>query len=154
MDEAITLRVAKAGDADAIRTVTREAYAKWVVVTGREPLPMRVDYADALKRHRFDLLYVGDRLAALIETVPADDSLLIENVAVLPAFQHRGFGKQLLKLADEIALSQNLASMRLYTNKLFLQNIRLYEAIGYIVEKEEALNGGIAVHMTKVLATS
>ncbi len=39
--------------------------------------------------------------------------------------------------------------MRLYTNKPFVQNIRLYEAIGYRVEREEELNGGVAVHMTK-----
>ena len=45
MNEVISLRVAHAEDADAIRALTREAYAKWVGLTGREPLPMRVDYA-------------------------------------------------------------------------------------------------------------
>ena len=152
MDEAVTLRVAGEADADAIRSVTREAYAKWIAVTGREPLPMRVDYSNAVRKHRFDLLYVGTRLAALIETVPDGDSLLIENVAVLPAFQHRGFGKRLLNLAEQLASSQQLAAMRLYTNKLFAQNIRLYETLGYQVEREETLNGGIAVHMMKPLA--
>ncbi len=56
MADAVTLRLADPSDADAIRTLTREAYAKWVPVTGREPLPMRVDYAEAVKTHRFDLL--------------------------------------------------------------------------------------------------
>ena len=79
MNEGVSLRLAREGDADAIRALTREAYAKWVDLTGREPLPMRVDYSDAVRNHRFDLLYVGSRLAALIETVPEDDCLLIEN---------------------------------------------------------------------------
>jgi hypothetical protein len=58
---AATLRIAEASDADAIRTLTREAYAKWVPVTGREPLPMRVDYAEAVKTHRFDPSRGADR---------------------------------------------------------------------------------------------
>ena len=149
MNEGVSLRLASEGDADAIRALTREAYAKWVDLTGREPLQMRIDYSDAIRKHRFDLLYVGSRLAALIETVPEDDCLLIENVAVLPTFQGRGFGTRLLKLAEERAASLELAGTRLYTNKLFVQNIRLYEAIGYRVEREEELNGGVAVHMRK-----
>jgi ribosomal protein S18 acetylase RimI-like enzyme len=149
MNEVVSLRVAREGDAEAIRALTREAYAKWVDLTGREPLPMRVDYSDAVRKHRFDLLYVGGCLAALIETVPEGDCLLIENVAVRPAFQGRGFGTRLLKMAEELAASLALAGVRLYTNKLFVQNIRLYEALGYRMEREEELNGGVAVHMIK-----
>jgi ribosomal protein S18 acetylase RimI-like enzyme len=149
MHEVVTLGVAREGDADAIRALTREAYAKWVDLTGREPLPMRVDYSDAVRKHRFDLLYVGSCLAALIETAPDGDCLLIENVAVLPAFQGRGFGTRLLKLAEERAASLALAGMRLYTNKLFVQNIRLHEALGYRVEREAELKRGVAVYMVK-----
>ena len=126
------MRGAREGDADLIRALTREAYAKWVDLTGREPLPMKVDYSDAIRKHRFDLLYVGSRLVALIETVPEGDCLLIENVAVLPAFQGRGFGTRLLKLAEELAASLGLAGMRLYTNKLFVQNIRLYGDVAIV----------------------
>ncbi len=41
MDETPALRRAVADDAAAVRVLTREAYAKWVTVIGREPLPMR-----------------------------------------------------------------------------------------------------------------
>ena len=58
--DAVTLWVAREQDADATLMLTREAYAKWVAVTGREPLPIRIDYSEAVKRHRFDLLYNGD----------------------------------------------------------------------------------------------
>ncbi|MDP3746434.1 MAG: GNAT family N-acetyltransferase [Phenylobacterium sp.] len=152
MDEAVSLRVADKADADAIGALTREAYAKWVEVIGREPLPMTVDYSDALRKHRFDLLHVGRHLAALIETVPERDHLLIVNVAVRPAFRGRGFGVKLLKTADELAASSGLMGTRLYTNKLFTENLRLYSSLGYQVEREEELNGGIAVHMLKVRA--
>jgi hypothetical protein len=39
--------------------------------------------------------------------------------------------------------------VRLYTNQRFEKNIRLYAALGYRIDREEALNGGIAVHMSK-----
>jgi ribosomal protein S18 acetylase RimI-like enzyme len=152
MVDAVTLRTARESDADAIRTLTREAYSKWVAVTGREPLPMRVDYADAIKKHRFDLLYADSCLAALIETVPEGDFLLIENVAVAPTVQGRGFGRRLMQHAEELAASSGLKGTRLYTNKLFSANLRLYEALGYQVEREEELNGGVAVHMSKACA--
>ena len=74
-------------DADAVRALTREAYAKWLPVIGREPLPMTADYATALRIHGFDVLWVGDTMAGLIETVPKADHLLIENVAVSPSFR-------------------------------------------------------------------
>jgi ribosomal protein S18 acetylase RimI-like enzyme len=149
MADAVTLRTAHEQDVDQIRTLTREAYAKWISVTGREPLPMRVDYADAITKHRFDLLYAGGNLAALIETVPDGDYLLIENVAVAPGAQGRGYGKRLLQHAEELAAALRLKGTRLYTNKLFSENLRLYEALGYRAEREEELNGGVAVHMSK-----
>jgi len=84
--------------------------------------------------------------------VPEGDCLLIENVAVLPAHQGRGFGRRLLKLAEELTSSAGLAGVRLYTNKLFVRNIRLYESLGYRVEREEPFLGGTAVHMMKPCA--
>lgn len=91
----------------------------------------------------------GDRLVALIETVPQGDHLLIVNVAVPPDFQRRGFGVRLLGLAEDLAASSGLAGTHLYTNKLFAENLRLYVSLGYRVDREEAINGGMVVHMTK-----
>jgi GNAT superfamily N-acetyltransferase len=149
MDETVNLRIGRPADVEAIRALTREAYAKWVKVIGREPLPMAADYAEALRKHRFDLLHVGRRLVALIETVPQGDWLLIENVAVRPDFQGHGFGKRLLIQAEELAAAAGLRGTRLYTNKLFAENLRLYASLGYEVEREETLNGGGVVHMVK-----
>jgi ribosomal protein S18 acetylase RimI-like enzyme len=151
-DAAVSIRLAGPADAAAIGALTREAYAKWVPIAGREPKPMTVDYAEALTRHRFDLLFVGGVLAALIETVCEGDELLIENVAVRPAFQKRGFGRRLLALAEDLAAEAALKGTRLYTNKLFDENIRLYAFLGYAIEREEALGDRTAVHMIKPLA--
>lgn len=146
------LRIATAADAAEIAEVTRAAYSKWIAVTAREPLPMRVDYADAVQRHRFDLMHLDGRLAALIETHPQDDHLLIVNVAVAPSHQGRGLGVRLLRHAEQLAVEQGLIGTRLYTNKLFSENVKLYLGLGYTLEREEELNGGVAVHMVKPTA--
>jgi ribosomal protein S18 acetylase RimI-like enzyme len=151
VDEPVSLRRATQADAAAIAGLTREAYGKWVPVIGREPLPMTVDYDDVVRKHRFDLLHAGDVLAGLIETVPDGDCLLIVNVAILPAFQGRGLGKRLLLLAEEIATTTGLSGLRLYTNALMGENIRLYEKLGYRREREEQRSVGTVIHMCKVL---
>jgi ribosomal protein S18 acetylase RimI-like enzyme len=149
MSEACELRRAVASDASAIRTLTREAYAKWVPLIGREPKPMTADYAEAVRRHRIDLLYLDGTLVALIETIAEADHLLVENVAVSPAFQGRGFSRKLMAHAEQIAASSGHGEVRLYTNKLFAQNIALYRKLGYRVDREEELPIGVAVHMSK-----
>jgi ribosomal protein S18 acetylase RimI-like enzyme len=149
MSEAGELRRAVASDAPAIRALTREAYAKWVPLIGREPKPMTADYAEAVRRHRIDLLHLDGVLAALIETIAEADHLLIENVAVSPAFQGRGFSRKLMAHAEQIAASSGFGEIRLYTNKLFTQNIELYRKLGYRVDREEVLEIGVAVHMSK-----
>jgi ribosomal protein S18 acetylase RimI-like enzyme len=104
-----------------------------------------------VRHHRFDLLEIDGRLAALIETIEQPDHLLIENVAVLPQHQGRGLGRRLLALAEDLARDHGHAEIRLYTNKLFVENIALYRRLGYRVDREEANERGVAVHMSKPL---
>ncbi|MCJ2098545.1 GNAT family N-acetyltransferase [Methylobacterium sp. E-046] len=172
MDEPATIR--RGAPADAIRALVAAAYAKWIPVIGRLPIPMRADYAQAVLEHRFDLLPVGPNragpglagsnlagsdLAGLIETKAEVDHLLVVNVAVHPAFQGRGFGVALMARADALAAEAGLARLRLYTNKKYTANLRLYGALGYRVEREEPYDGpgrtrddDVTVHMVKDLA--
>ena len=147
------LRQGLPADAAAIRGLTRAAYAKWVPRIGREPKPMQADYDRALREHRFDLLFMDEVLAALIETIPGEDHLLVENLAVAPAFQGRGFARRLMAHAEDLAAALGHHEMRLYTNKLFAENIALYLRLGYRVTREEPFLAGITVHMAKAIAS-
>jgi ribosomal protein S18 acetylase RimI-like enzyme len=148
----LSMRQAVAADAAAVRALTREAYHKWVAVTGREPLPMRVDYVEALARHRFDLLHEDGVLVALIETERNDDHLLIVNVAVAPSRQKRGLGRRLLAHAEQLAQQEQLGTLRLYTNARMVENIALYKSLGYAIDREEPVGTSIQVHMSKAVA--
>lgn len=144
-----TLRQAVASDAAAVRALVRAAYARWVPLIGREPKPMGADYDAAVRDHRVDLAYLGDELAALIETIPQPDHLLVENVAVAPAFQGQGLGRFLMAHADRLAAAQGHVEMRLYTNQRFAENIRLYLELGYGIDREEESALGVTVYMSK-----
>lgn len=61
-----TMRIAAISDAESVTALTRMAYAKWIPVIGREPLPMKADYAAFIKENRVDLFFCGVDLAALI----------------------------------------------------------------------------------------
>ena len=139
MDATMRIRQAEPADAAAIRALVDAAYAKWVPLIGRLPTPMQADYAQAVRHHRFDLLQSGEELAGLIETVRRDDDgnahLLIVNAAA------------------------GLKRLRLYTNKKYTANLRLYAALGYRVEREgpydgpgRTLDDDITVHMVKMMA--
>ena len=151
MESRVELRRAVVADAAAIRELTRTAYAKWVPLIGREPKPMTADYAAAVIHHRFDLLHFDGSLAALIETIQEADHLLVENVAVLPAFQGRGLGRRLMAHAEDLARAEGLGEIRLYTNQRFAENVALYRKLGYAIDREEDVGVGIAVHMSKRL---
>jgi GNAT superfamily N-acetyltransferase len=143
------IRPAVLEDAAGIRALTRAAYAKWVALIGREPLPMQADYERAVAEHTIDLLIVDDALAGLVETIVRPDHLWIENVAVAPEQQGRGFGRLLLDHAERRAIHAGRPEIRLLTNQAFAANLELYARRGYIVNRTEPFRGGTTVHMSK-----
>ena len=149
----LTIRRAGPPDAAAVRSLTRDAYAQWISVIGREPLPMKADYEKAVREHEIDLLYSDDKLVALIEVFLTADHLFIENIAVSPEHQGKGLGHQLLKHAETKAKSSGLEELRLLTNQAFATNVRLYQSVGFRIDRTEPhLGGGTTVYMSKPLA--
>lgn len=73
----------------------------------------------------------GTQAAGLIVLVPADNYLLLENVAVVPSAQGRGVGGALLRFAEDHARSLGLGEIRLYTNAAMTENLAYYPRRGY-----------------------
>ena len=148
----LELRPAEPHEAAAIAGIVRAAYARWVPAIGREPLPMRVDYAKALQEHRFDVVVDGQTIVGVIETMQRDDHIWIENVAVAPEAQGSGIGRLLLDHAERIARTAGCFEARLLTNAAFEANVALYRRLGYVVDREEPYLNGITVYISKKLA--
>jgi GNAT superfamily N-acetyltransferase len=122
---------------------------KWCAVIGREPMPMTADYEHAVRHHVIDLAFVDDELVGLVEMIPREDDLLIENVCVDPDRQGGGLGRRLVAHAEEETRKRGHGTVRLYTNKLFAANLGFYAGLGYEVEREEPFRGGMTVYFRK-----
>jgi GNAT superfamily N-acetyltransferase len=153
--QALSLRRATAADAANVRALTRSAYAKWVPLIGREPIPMTADYDRAVADHIIDLWEERGELVALIEVVRETDHLSIENVAVRPDQQGKGLGSKLLDHAERFAASLGLDEIRLYTNAAFASNLSFYSRRGYQeYERGSLLPGSVTIFMRKRIKAS
>jgi ribosomal protein S18 acetylase RimI-like enzyme len=137
------IKKAASEDAQAVRRLVREAYAQWIPVIGREPMPMKADYERAVRDHEIDLLYVDGDLVALIEVIVNSNHLFIENIAVAPHHQGQGLGHCLLNHAEDRARKVNLRELRLLTNQAFQADIRLYESVGFHINRTEPFAGAV-----------
>lgn len=148
----LVFRRAGSEDAETVRALTHEAYAKWVPVIGRRPKPMNADYDHAVKAHIIEVAYLDGELAGAIELIPGPDHLLLENIAVAPTHQRKGIGHRLMAHVEALARARQVPMVRLYTNKAFTSNLEFYRKLGYAIEREEALaSGGFLVHFAKSL---
>ena len=138
-------------DVAAIRALVDAAYAKWIPLIGRKPLPMLSDYARAIHEHDFTLVARDGELIGLIETEARSDHLYIVNIAVAVDRQGLGIGRRLIAHAERQALARGFDEIRLMTNVLFAANVALYERLGYQVYWREPILGGEAAHMRKRL---
>ncbi|MBL8806461.1 MAG: GNAT family N-acetyltransferase [Rhodospirillales bacterium] len=152
MTAAPVFRRADPHEGALLRAITREAYAKWVPVLGREPLPMTTDHDAAVRAHHVEFVETGARAVAAMELVFDAGHLLIENIAVRPEAQRRGLGDLILARAETVARERGYSTVRLYTNSLMAGNVDWYRARGYAVEREEPFGNGARVHLAKSLS--
>ena len=125
------LRLAEPKDGGAIRHCARLAYQKYVERIGREPAPMIADFEDQIRQRHIWVLKDGDRLCGYAVFYPQDDRMFLENVAIDPSMQGRGYGRQLMDLVEREAVRSKLTGVSLYTNVLMHENLELYRALGY-----------------------
>ncbi|WP_333822697.1 GNAT family N-acetyltransferase [Pinisolibacter sp.] len=151
MSDGVTIRPAIAADAEAVRDLTRRAYAKWVPAIGREPLPMGFDQAAAIRDDRVEVMEIDGTIVGVAHLVVEDGRVLLENLAIDPDRAGRGLGRRMLARAEAVTRDLGRTRLALYTNARFGENLRFYAAAGYSVDREEAFRGGVVVHMSKVV---
>jgi GNAT superfamily N-acetyltransferase len=148
----ITIRLAAGPDAGTIALITAEAYRHYVPRIGREPAPMITDYAGAVQAgHAWIAEEAGEPVGIMVLELHGDH-LLVENLAVRPAAQGRGAGRQLLARAEELARELGYAEVRLYTNEAMTENIAYYPRRGYTETHRGGQDGYRRVFFRKELS--
>lgn len=131
MTDEPVLRRALTSDADAVHELVQRSYGAHVARIGRRPAPMDQEYASVLGATDSWVMELDGRVVGVLVTRPADDHLLIENVAVAPELQGRGIGGRLLAVAEDHAAACGRPEVRLYTNQAMTENLAFYPRHGY-----------------------
>jgi ribosomal protein S18 acetylase RimI-like enzyme len=131
--------------------VARAAYRLYVDRIGREPAPMTADYGRIAKSEDAWVAELEGAIVGLLVLVPAEDHLLLENVAVAPSAQGLGVGARLLRLAEEQARAHGVREVRLYTNEAMTENLAYYPRRGYRETHRATQDGFCRVFFSKVL---
>ena len=147
----MTIRLAAPAEAPLLAAIVEAAYAPWVPIIGRRPMPMEDDYAARIAAGEAWVLEAAGRVQALVVIERHADHLLLDNIAVDPRRQGQGDGWALLDFVEAEARRLGLAEVRLYTNALMARNIALYAKRGYVETGRRQEQGFARVFMAKRL---
>jgi GNAT superfamily N-acetyltransferase len=144
-------RRARPEDALALRDLVRAAYAKYVPRLGREPAPMKDDYAARIAAGQAWVLeedgaFLG---AVILEDEPG--ALMLYNIAVAPGSQGKGVGKRLIAFTEAEARRRGYALLRLYTNELMVENVAMYPRLGFTETHRGSEAGHRRVYFEKLV---
>ncbi len=145
------IRLALESDEGAVRQVVDAAYLPYVASIGVRPGPLDDDYGDLIRQGQVWLLEDGQQACAMLVLCPEPEAMLLSNVAVDPACQGRGFGRQLIDFAEALAREAGFSLIRLYTNAAMSGNLTLYERLGYRETHRGVEHGFNRVFMEKAL---
>ncbi|WP_427885206.1 GNAT family N-acetyltransferase [Kribbella sp. GL6] len=131
------IRPATPADADAVTAVARSAFEHYIPRIGVPPVPMLVDYAEAIGK-----VWVatdGDRVVGYVLLEDEADSLLLDVLAVDPSAQGAGVGRALLEFTEEQARQRGYRRITLYTNEAMTENLVYYPRHGYVETGRETV---------------
>ena len=145
------LRAAVPADASAIEECVKAAYSHFVARIGQPPAPMLEDYSRLILERTVFVVPIDSAIAGVLVMADSAEGMLLENVAVDPAFQRRGIGRLLLGHAEQYARTAGHQHIVLYTNELMVENRYLYSRIGYREYDRRHEEGFSRIYMRKRL---
>ncbi len=119
------IRPASIDDLPAVERIVHDAYVKYISRTGKNPRPMLDDYRQRIRAHEIWVTLDNNVVVGVLVLLPESDHLLLDNVAVDPAFHGRGIGRILIQFAEREANRRGYDEIRLYTHQTMHENISM-----------------------------
>jgi ribosomal protein S18 acetylase RimI-like enzyme len=145
------IRPAHPSEVDTLRDVVHAAYLHYIPRIGKPPGPMLDDYAARIADGQAWVLEDAGRVLGILVLEETPDGFLLDNIAVSPEGQGKGYGRALIEFAEAEARRRGFAEIRLYTHEMMTENIALYTRIGFVETHRVSEKGYDRVYMTKHL---
>jgi ribosomal protein S18 acetylase RimI-like enzyme len=145
------IRAATAADVEPVRAIVASAYGHYIARIGKPPGPMLDDYARRIADRQTWVLVDGGRIVGILVLEQGPFGMLLDNIAVLPDCQAKGFGRALIEFAEAEARRRGFDEIHLYTHALMSENIALYRRIGFVETDRRSEKGYERVYMTRRL---
>ena len=118
----------------------------YIARIGKPPGPMLDDYTTRIADRQAWVLEDDGRIVGILVLEQGPQGLLLDNIAVLPDRQGRGFGRALIEFAEAETRRRGFGEIHLYTHALMSENIALYRGIGFVEThrvNEKGLRSGL-----------
>jgi ribosomal protein S18 acetylase RimI-like enzyme len=109
------------------------------------------DYAARIAADQVWVLEDAGEVAGVLVLEDGPDRFLLDNIAIRPDRQARGFGRLLMDFSEAEAARCGWHAITLYTHVLMAENIAIYTARGYAERERRTENGFDRVYMEKPL---
>lgn len=116
------IRPAEAADLPSITACVECAYRPYVPRIGKPPGPMCEDYTAVIRDHQIFIAEFEEQMIAVLVLKSGPSGLLLDNLAVFPAYQGQGFGRKLIEFAESVAEQQGYSQLDLYTHERMFEN--------------------------------
>ncbi len=146
------IRPAVPSDCETVRGIARAAYALYLPRMDREPAPMLENYEARAGDRTLYVLEAERGIVGFIILIPENDAMLLDNVAIAPDAQGKGYGRMLIEFAEGSALAAGAAELRLYTNEIMHENLVLYTRLGFVETSRAEEKGYRRIFMSKKLS--
>ncbi|MDQ6832933.1 MAG: GNAT family N-acetyltransferase [Chloroflexota bacterium] len=149
--ERIEIRLARSDESHAVADCVNAAYEHYVARISKNPAPMFADYPALIADGLVSVIPGKDGVRGIIVMIVENDTLFIENVAVHPADQGRGFGRALMEYAEQRARDANRDAILLYTHERMNENLTFYRNLGFVEIERRTEDGYARVYLHKRL---
>lgn len=140
MNYSFLIRKATMEDAEAIQSITRESFSKYMADTGLQGTMEALE--ESLEDIRRDILS-KEVYVAFIDEVPVgsirisileDGSAYISRFGVRLQYHNIGIGKSLMNLVDKLLVSKGIKQVKLHTASRHRDLVRFYYGRGFHID--------------------
>ena len=155
MNYSFTIRRASLEDAEAIQSITTEAFKKYMMDAGLSGTMEALE--ESLDDIRKDI-QTKDVFVAFIDDIPVgtirvhilpDRTAYISRFGVSLKFHNIGIGKSLMNLVDKLLISKEVKNVALHTASKYKDLVRFYYGRGFYIDSTSKDRGYVRALLVK-----